>query len=48
MIKWFELPDVWEKVKAAARTTIRKEGSGKYPTNSWKKTILLTPVLSVL
>ena len=41
MIKWFELPDVWEKVKAAARTTIRKEGSGKYPTNSWKKTILL-------
>ena len=33
MIKWFELPDVWEKVKAAARTTIRKEGSGKYCSN---------------
>ena len=41
MIEWFEYADVWEKVKRAARTTIRKEGSGKYPSDSWKKTILL-------
>lgn len=34
-------PDQWAKVKEAARTTISKEGSGKYPDDSWKKTILL-------
>lgn len=41
MLKWFNLPDVWDTVKAAARTTIRKDGSGKYPDDGWKKSILL-------
>lgn len=41
MIEWFEYKDVWDKVKAAARTTIRKDGAGTYPSDSWKKTILL-------
>lgn len=41
MIAWFEYKDVWAKVKRAARTTIRRDGEGTYPTDSWKKTILL-------
>lgn len=41
MIKWSEYTDVWDKVKRAARTTINREGTGKYPTDSWKKSILL-------
>ena len=41
MINWTEYTDVWPKVKRAARTTISKEGEGAYPTDSWKKTILL-------
>lgn len=41
MIKWFKYTDRWNDVKQSARTTIGKEGSGKYPTNGWKKTILL-------
>ena len=41
MIKWSEYIDVWDKVKRAARTTINREGTGKYPTDSWKKSILL-------
>lgn len=41
MIKWSEYDDVWDKVKRSARTTISREGSGKYPTDSWKKQILL-------
>lgn len=41
MIKWSEYTDVWPKVKRAARTTISKEGEGVYPSDSWKKTILL-------
>ena len=41
MIKWIEYVDVWPKVKRAARTTISREGEGAYPTDSWKKTILL-------
>lgn len=41
MIKWVEYVDVWPKVKQAARTTIGREGEGKYPSDSWKKTILL-------
>ena len=41
MIKWSEYIDVWPKVKRAARTTISKEGDGAYPSDSWKKTILL-------
>lgn len=40
-IKWFEYTDVWAKVKQAARTTINKDGGGAYPSDSWKKTILL-------
>jgi hypothetical protein len=41
MIDWSEYSDVWSKVKRAARTTISKEGEGAYPSDSWKKTILL-------
>lgn len=33
--------DVWSKVKRSARTTINREGEGTYPSDSWKKTILL-------
>lgn len=40
-LAWFRYQDVWEDVKEAARTTIRKDGSGKTPSDSWKKTILL-------
>lgn len=41
MIDWSEYVDIWPKVKRAARTTISKEGEGAYPSDSWKKTILL-------
>lgn len=41
MIKWADYSDVWSRVKAAARTTIRLDGAGAYPTEKWKKTILL-------
>lgn len=41
MIKWFRYVDVWREVKEAARTTISREGSGKYPDDEWKRTILL-------
>lgn len=41
MIKWSEYKDVWSKVKRAARTTISKDGEGEYPSDSWKKRILL-------
>lgn len=41
MIQWYDYLDVWSKVKQSARTTISREGEGNYPTNSWKKTILL-------
>ena len=41
MIKWIELADTWESVKAAARSTIGKEGHGTYPSDKWKKQILL-------
>jgi hypothetical protein len=40
-IKWSEYEDKWADVKRSARTTISREGSGKYPTDSWKKQILL-------
>ena len=40
-ILWSEYEDVWGKVKRSARTTISKEGEGKTPSDSWKKTILL-------
>lgn len=40
-IKWCEYEDNWPKVKRSARTTISREGEGKYPTDSWKKNILL-------
>lgn len=40
-IKWSEYEDKWADVKRSARTTISLEGSGKYPTDSWKKQILL-------
>lgn len=41
MIKWSEYVDEWSKVKRSARTTISREGSGLYPSDSWKKNILL-------
>lgn len=41
MIKWTEYEDVWAKVKRSARTTIRREGAGEYPSEEWKKSILL-------
>ena len=41
MLKWTEYVDVWPKVKRAARTTINKDGEGEYPSDGWKKTILL-------
>lgn len=41
MIKWAEYRDVWGKVKRAARTTINREGEGQYPSDEWKKSILL-------
>ena len=41
MLKWIEYVDVWPKVKRAARTTIGKDNEGAYPSDSWKKTILL-------
>lgn len=41
MIKWFKYNARWADVKQSARTTIGKEGSGKYPTAKWKKNILL-------
>ena len=33
--------DGWQRVKEAARATIGKDGSGKEPTDAWKKQILL-------
>ena len=41
MISWCRYKDRWPEVKCSARTTISKEGSGAYPNNKWKKTILL-------
>lgn len=41
MLDWSEYTDVWPKVKRAARTTINRDGEGAYPSDSWKKTILL-------
>jgi hypothetical protein len=41
MIDWGEYRDVWPEVKRAARNTISKDGTGAYPSDSWKKTILL-------
>ena len=41
MIKWSEYTDEWPKVKRSARTTISREGEGQYPSDTWKKQILL-------
>lgn len=41
MIKWSEYTDEWSKVKRSARTTISREGEGQYPSDTWKKQILL-------
>ncbi len=41
MIKWSEYVDEWPKVKRSARTTVGREGEGVYPSDSWKKNILL-------
>lgn len=40
-LKWFKLDDQWDEVKEAARTTIHRDGEGTYPSDSWKKQILL-------
>ena len=41
MIDWSSWEDRWPKVKRAARNTISKDGEGAYPSDAWKKTILL-------
>lgn len=42
MIDWIELTEeAWDSVKEAARTTINKDGSGKEPSDEWKKKILI-------
>lgn len=41
MIQWYDYTDAWPKVKRSARTTISRDGEGTYPSDSWKKTILL-------
>ena len=41
MLDWSKWTDVWPEVKQAARTTIGKDGEGAYPSDKWKKTILL-------
>lgn len=41
MIEYIDLPDAWGKVKEAARNTVSKDGEGKYPSPTWKKSILL-------
>lgn len=41
MIDWAEYEDTWCQVKRSARTTIRKDGEGVYPSAHWKKRILL-------
>ena len=41
MIKWSEYTDAWPQVKRSARTTIGREGEGLYPSDKWKKNILL-------
>ena len=40
-IKWSEYKDSWLAAKQSARTTVSKNGTGKYPDDSWKKAILL-------
>lgn len=40
-IKWYEYIDNWINMKRSARTTIDRDGGGTYPTDAWKKTILL-------
>ena len=39
-VEWIEFNNSWDAVKEAARSTIGKEGSGKYPSDTWKKAIL--------
>lgn len=41
MVEWVDMSDVWPKVKQAARTTTNRSGEGEYPSDTWKKTILL-------
>ena len=41
MITWNEYTDVWSKVKRSARTTISRDGEGAYPSDKWKKHMLL-------
>jgi hypothetical protein len=41
MIDWSKYEDVWPEVKRAARNTIGRDGTGAYPSDSWKKVILL-------
>ena len=40
-VSWYRYSDNWLDVKQSARTTIGREGSGKYPSDEWKKKILL-------
>lgn len=41
MIAWKRYEDKWVAVKESARTTVKREGKGMYPTDKWKKRILL-------
>lgn len=41
MIDHYKWHDQWPEVKAAARTTIGRDGEGVYPSDAWKKNILL-------
>lgn len=41
MILWAIYRGDWSGVKRSARTTINREGAGKYPSDEWKKSILL-------
>lgn len=40
-VEWLKVEEVWLSVKDAARTTINKDKSEVYPTDEWKKRILL-------
>ena len=50
-LKWLKYTDRWSEVKGAARRTMGRVSDGQYPTNSWKKTILLcehSPIRKIL
>ena len=40
-VKWLKILGSWADVKAAARSTIGKDGEGAEPSDKWKKQIML-------